>query len=190
MHLFLKMSKTITVNLQLHAQRGLSRCSKTIELGLISKQPTKKPHILSPLCTHAAQGEGKKKRTLERFQREEITIYGIGIQLLAWIIQDCDAIRTISFNIPQGLLSITLFQAYLDSFSHSFLSHHQYRIWFLLPVYKFLFFQMPAYMECGEEQIGSGINYVDYFFLFSTQASRKVMPLSTPLFKHSVFTVI
>lgn len=48
---------------------------------------------------------------------------------------------------------------------------------------------LPAFTECGQELIGCRINWVDYFFLCSTQADRKEIPPFF-LFKNSVFTVI
>ena len=84
-----------------------------------------------------------------------------------------------------GFLSIPLFRltwVHLATVS----SLHQYRVFFLLPVYQFVFFQMPAFMEYGQELIGFKINKVDYFFLFSTQAGRKEIPPFF-LFRNNVF---
>lgn len=139
MHLFLKCqnnnSKVIAC-----LCKGLSGCSKTIQLGLIFRQlrnlTKKHTHYLS--CAHT-QFREKARKKKQKMSDRQITIYGIGIELLAGIIEVCGAIMTISLNIPPGSLSITLFQTYLDSFSHSLLSSHQCIVWFLLPVYQFIF---------------------------------------------------
>lgn len=51
----------------------------------------------------------KARKKKQKMSDRQITIYGIGIELLAGIIEVCGAIMTISLNTPPGSLSITLF---------------------------------------------------------------------------------
>lgn len=94
MHLFPKCqnnnSKVIA-----HMCKGLSGYSKTIQLGLIFRKlrilPRNNRYYLS--CAHMKFREKVRKKP--RVRQPEITIYGIGIQFLAWIIEVCDAIMTL-----------------------------------------------------------------------------------------------
>lgn len=94
MHLFLKCqnnnSKVIA-----HMCKGLSGYSKIIQLGLIFRKlripPRSNSYYLS--CAHMKFGEKVRKKL--RVKQPEITIYGTGIQLLAWIIEICDTIMTL-----------------------------------------------------------------------------------------------
>lgn len=94
MHLFLKCqnnnSKVIA-----HMCKGLSGYSKIIQLGLIFRKlripPRSNSYYLS--CAHMKFGEKVRKKL--RVKQPEITIYGTGIQLLAWIIEICDTIMNL-----------------------------------------------------------------------------------------------